>query len=91
MYGVIPLLVIMVKTWLYRSDERTAELRYSNTAVGLHCADPLKVVEKTRVQRNIPRARASGLRAHRRAPLRAHALGASQFRFVIGSDLGFFG
>lgn len=56
-----------------KSSEVSAErLRYSKSVVRLHYPTIEKMRGKPHVQRTLARAHASGLRAHQRAPLRAH-------------------
>lgn len=75
--------------WIYWnvSEKRTAELRYSNTAVDFQCLTPEKDGQKPDEQRIFPRAHAGGIRppayTHLRAPLRAHSKGERDAIFIV--------
>ena len=63
----------MAKIYWNVSDERSGKLRYSNTAVGLHCLKSEKSVVFPLWIRVSPRARPDGLRPCGRAPADAGA------------------
>lgn len=77
-YGVIQLCVHMGKISMKPSDARTAELRYSNTAVRLHCLRRGKQCGNPFKMGAFPRVYVSGLRApphaYQRVRLTAHCL-----------------
>lgn len=58
----------MVKICLNVSKFEGGKLRFSKTAVRLHCLRPKKMIENPQPQRILSRMHADGLRAQPRAP-----------------------
>lgn len=76
MYGRTQCSVLMAISCANVSEIDRCKLRYSNTAVELHCISHDGIPQNLDKQREIPRTCASGLCAGAGAPAHAHRMGA---------------
>ena len=76
MFGRTPYSVLMAISCANVSEIDRVKLRYSNTAVELHCISYDGIPQNLDKQREIPRTCASGLCAGAGAPAHAHRTGA---------------
>lgn len=66
-------------------------LRYSNTAVGLHCLNPLQRAQNARCQGRSPRVYVSALRPPGRTSARPHGRTDDGGGLIFGSELVYIG
>lgn len=76
MFGRTPCSVLMEISCANVSEFDRVKLRYSNTAVELHCISHDGIPQNLDKQREIPRTCAGGLCAGASAPAHAHRMGA---------------
>ena len=75
MFGRTPCSVLMAISCVNVSEIDRCKLRYSNTAVELHCISHDGIPQNLDKQRENPRTHASGLCAGASAPAHAHRMG----------------